>query len=167
MTIDIKPIHGASIVGDFVGARLGRVVGASSDGHPLVAIIESTAKPAVARVALYGLDDPKPLIDDCASVVLVFENADPGRPIIVGVIGAGENGNRRVRQKMSQPAEPIDKIEGDVQEIVIEAEDRIVLKVGKASITIMEDGRIITRATNIISRASAVNDIKGASVRIN
>lgn len=49
----------------------------------------------------------------------------------------------------------------------IEAEDGLVLKCGAGQISIDAEGAIVIRGTKILSRAKAVNKVKGAAVQIN
>ncbi|MDM8542942.1 hypothetical protein QUF90_17855 [Desulfococcaceae bacterium HSG9] len=53
------------------------------------------------------------------------------------------------------------------KKIIIEAEDEIHLKCGKGMIMINKEGKVILRGTNLISRSSGSNKIKGAAVQIN
>ncbi|MCP4349975.1 MAG: hypothetical protein GY795_31220 [Desulfobacterales bacterium] len=53
------------------------------------------------------------------------------------------------------------------KKIIIEADDEIQLKCGKGMILIDKQGKIVIRGTNLISRSSGANKIKGASVNIN
>lgn len=55
----------------------------------------------------------------------------------------------------------------DGKKIALDAKEEIVLQCGKSSITLKNDGKVVVKGTRIISRASATNKIKGASVRIN
>jgi hypothetical protein len=43
----------------------------------------------------------------------------------------------------------------------------MVLQVGKASITLTKDGRIVIRGADVLTRSSGSNRIKGGSVSIN
>lgn len=55
----------------------------------------------------------------------------------------------------------------DGRRTVITAEDEIVLRCGKASITLTKAGKILIRGAYVSSRSSGVNRIKGGSVQIN
>lgn len=87
-------------------------------------------------------------------VALMFENGNPENPIIMGL--------------MQKPLDT-DSIaifaDGKVQNI--KAEKEILLKCGKASILLRDDGKIVIKGTNIISRARESNKIRGGSVKIN
>ena len=55
----------------------------------------------------------------------------------------------------------------DGKQITIEAESEILLKCGKGSILIRKDGKIILKGTDLLSRSSGRQRIKGSSVSIN
>jgi hypothetical protein len=50
---------------------------------------------------------------------------------------------------------------------VLTGDKEIVLRCGKASITLTRAGKIIIRGAYLLNRSSGVNKIKGASVQIN
>ena len=50
---------------------------------------------------------------------------------------------------------------------MLTAEREIVLKCGKASITLTRAGKVIIRGAYVLSRSSGVNRIVGGSVQIN
>lgn len=64
------------------------------------------------------------------------------------------------------PAAPVEALV-DGKRVVIDAQDEIVLRCGKASITLRRNGRIVIRGTYVETRAEGVNRIKGGSVQIN
>jgi hypothetical protein len=63
--------------------------------------------------------------------------------------------------------EPSWKIEVEGKRVVLSAADEIVLRCGKSSITLTRAGKVVIRGAYLLSRASGVNRIKGASVQIN
>ncbi len=87
-------------------------------------------------------------------VALMFLDGSPARPIILGRI-----------QNPAQPA-PV-TVTSDGKKQTISASSELRLECGKASILLKADGKIVLRGTNIISRSSGPNKIKGASVGIN
>jgi hypothetical protein len=101
-------------------------------------------------------------------VLLVFENGDPDYPIIVGVL---ENliDDMVALEIESSEAGPQEKPEVlvDGKKITFQAEQEIVLKCGKGSITLTNEGKIIIKGTDIVSRATNTNKIKGSSVELN
>ncbi len=65
------------------------------------------------------------------------------------------------------PTPPDINVTIDGRRKVITAEDEIVLRCGKASITLTKAGKILIRGAYVSSRSSGVNRIKGGSVQIN
>ena len=55
----------------------------------------------------------------------------------------------------------------DGERLIFRANEEIVLRCGKASITLTKAGKIILRGAYVLSRSSGVNRIKGGSVQIN
>ena len=91
-------------------------------------------------------------------VALMFEDGNPDRPIIVGVLQAA---------LVSRPeAKPI-RAKVDAETLTIIAEKEIVLECGQASIILTRDGKIQPRGTYLLSRSSGVNRIQGGSVELN
>ncbi len=94
-------------------------------------------------------------------VLLVFEDGDPERPIIVGVI------EPHALQDQALEHEPGVRVQIDGQRHVIEAEREVVLRCGDASITLTRAGKVIIRGNYILSRSTGYNKIKGAAIDIN
>jgi hypothetical protein len=88
------------------------------------------------------------------AVVLLFEDGDPARPIMVGVVRSADDA----------PAVPA---EVDGERVVLSAEREIVLRCGDASITLTRAGKVLIRGTYVLTRSSGANRIKGAAVEIN
>lgn len=63
------------------------------------------------------------------------------------------------------PAGP--EVFADGKRVHVEAEEEIVLRCGKASITLRSNGRVIIRGAYVETHASGTNRIKGGSVLIN
>ena len=55
----------------------------------------------------------------------------------------------------------------DNERLVLTADKEIVLRCGKASITLTRAGKILIRGAYLLSRSSGVNRIKGGSVQLN
>ncbi len=93
--------------------------------------------------------------DDLGSeVALLFEDADPAHPLIVG----------RIVEPVRQDAATVIR---DGEQVKITATERIELRVGKSSIVMEKDGHITIRGTYLVSHASAANRIRGGSVNLN
>ena len=114
----------------------------------------SMMDPIVARSTM-----PITPVDVGREVLVVFESSNVGCPYIVGLIWKPE------RNPPTQ-AEPIEaKVDGE--QVVIEGKKEIVLKCGKASITLTRAGKVLIRGAYVLSRSSGVNRIKGGSVQVN
>jgi hypothetical protein len=55
----------------------------------------------------------------------------------------------------------------DGRRVCIEGADEIVLRCGKASITLRRNGKVVIEGTYVESRSSGIQRIKGAAVKIN
>jgi hypothetical protein len=128
--------------------RAGRVIEITNAGEILVDFPGNESGPIRARTALAA-----PLNKSDEAVLLVFENGDIRRPIVAGVI-------RETNGEMPRTSR-------DRNEVVLEASKQFTLVCGESSITLRSDGRIIVKGTEILSRASRTNKIRGASVVIN
>ena len=93
-------------------------------------------------------------------VALLFEGGDPGRPLVIGRIQRSEPTEATLNRKALTA-------EVDGENVLLEAKKEIVLRCGKASITLTRAGKIIIRGAYLLSRSSGVNRIKGGSVQIN
>lgn len=131
-------------------ARVGRVVAATPDGAPLVRY--RNGKPVAARVAApFGGPIEAAVGRDA---VLVFEDGDPARPIVIGWID-------------SEPRAPFRDLRVDGRRLRVEAEQELVLRCGDASITLTADGRVLIRGRGVLSHAKELNRIRGGQVKIN
>lgn len=94
---------------------------------------------------------------------LSFDQGNPSRPIIMGVI---KNTHKVSQIELDRQNEEVTAtLDGD--SVKLSAEKEIVLKCGKSSITLTKAGKIILRGEYIVSRSTGVNAIKGGSVKIN
>jgi hypothetical protein len=93
-------------------------------------------------------------------VVLMFEEADPARPIVMGVL-RGAHG-----WPLPEPPAQVE-VEADGERMLVSARDQLVLRCGKASITLTSAGKVLIQGSYVSSRSSGVNWIKGGSVQLN
>jgi hypothetical protein len=138
------------------GVRIGTIVGFDDAATPLVTYPEqplSAAQPARATVDLHSADIGKP-------VVVMFEHADPRRPIVLGRL--------HEPHYHGAPGGPDHvEVEADGQRLVVSARDRIVLRCGKASLTLTKEGKVIIQGAYVSNQSSGVLRLKGGSVQIN
>ncbi|BBP83597.1 hypothetical protein TUM18999_29940 [Pseudomonas tohonis] len=89
-------------------------------------------------------------------VALMFVGGDPALPLVIGRI-------QRLPETRREPA--VAHIDGERLEF--SAEREIVLRCGKASITLTREGKVLIKGAYLSSRSSGVHRIKGGSVQIN
>lgn len=114
----------------------------------------SMLEPMVARSTV-----PITQVDVGREVLVAFEGGDTQSPFIVGLLW--EQGQTPETQAALIEA----KVDGE--QVVIEGKKEIVLKCGKASITLTRAGKVLIRGAYLLSRSSGVNRVKGGSVQIN
>ena len=139
-----------------VGVRTGELIALTPDGGLPVLLVsgpESTGA-LVGRsvVDLHGAHIG-------AQVVLSFENGDPALPIVMGVLA------RPSWPSEVQPAQVT--LEADGMRMVVDARDELVLRCGKASITLKRSGKVTIEGTSVLTRATGVIRIKGGSIELN
>lgn len=136
---------------------VGRLQGFDLLDHPMVGALACSpgdvfaARTTVAlRRAMVGRE-----------VLVIFENGEMDKPVIVGVI------EPHALQEAPVPVSPPVKVQADGERHIIEAEREIVLRCGDASITLTRAGKVIIRGNYILSRSAGYNKIKGAAIDIN
>jgi len=135
---------------------LGILTGWDEAGHPLVAFAGNRldrALPALATV-------PLKLEDMGREVALMFVSGDLLRPLIVGLLQP---------PLAAAPVEAAAGVEArvDGERIEFKAEQEIVLRCGKSSITLTRAGKILIEGAYLLSRSTGVNRIKGGSIQLN
>ena len=95
-----------------------------------------------------------------SSVVLVFEQGDPLRPIVIGVLQG--HAGWPLADALAQV-----EVDADGQRLVVSAREQLVLRCGKASITLTKTGKVLIEGSYLLSRSTGVNRIKGGSVQLN
>ena len=143
---------------------IGHLAGTDSRGRFLVRVDGS--EPIAAKVAASLSNQLSNGLHQGSSVLLVFEKGDPNLPVIVDLIAGSFDHMVDFDNDANRPeSAPEAYIDG--KRVVLDGEEEIVLRCGAASITLKVDGRIILKGVKITSRASEINKIKGAAVRIN
>ena len=123
---------------------------------------ECPVKAAVAVHLVADIDSPQVLLE--SKVLLVFEDNDVRYPVIVGLVADSIN---EARRSAEDARNLLAELIVDGRSLKISAQDEISLACGKSRITLRKDGKIVLRGTDVISRASASNRIRGARVKIN
>jgi hypothetical protein len=139
-------------------AATARLYGFDPNEQPLVVGMPGLPHqivPARTTVALRRSD-----VGGCA--VLLFEGADPLRPIIIGMVQ-----NDETLHPTAEESSPPVSIQADDHRLLVSAEREIVLRCGDASITLTRAGKVLIQGTYVVSRSRGCNKIKGATVDIN
>lgn len=132
------------------GVVIGVLIGFDT-GQPLVVFPGNPQETAIAARSLTELTSA--LIG--AEVALLFQEGDPGRPLIVG----------RIVDPARKSSTP--HVVRDGERVTITGDERVELRCGKATIIMEKDGHITIRGTYLTSHASATNRIRGGSVNLN
>ena len=91
-------------------------------------------------------------------VVLMFEEGDPARPVIMGVL----------RESLPVPDHAGQvEIDADGESLVVSGKQQVVIRCGEASITLTKAGKVVIQGEYVISRARRTNRIEGGGVQIN
>lgn len=147
----------SSLTSALSGVVVGELVAMIDDGRtPLIVYPGQLGSAAIAArsvVDLHGAHVGKP-------VVLVFEGGDGAKPIVLGVLRALEAWPLEQR-----PAQV--EVDADGERLMVTARDELVLRCGKASITLTKAGKVLIDGSYVSSRSSGVSRIKGGSVHIN
>lgn len=140
------PIHGV-LVGELLAlADGGTTPLVRFDGQPVAVRARST-------VDLHGPHIGQP-------VVLMFEGGDTTRPIVMGVV------RQAAGWPLADPPAQVD-VDADGRRLVVSAKEQMVLRCGKASITLTKAGKVLIEGSYVLSRSTGVNRVKGGSVQLN
>lgn len=149
MAAPAAPMHGV-VVGELLAISAGDAVAFVT--HPLQAVGAAALK-ALSTVDLHGAHIG-------ASVALMFDQGDPTRPIVMGVM--------RGQTAWPLPETPGQvHVDADGQRLVVQAQEQLVLRCGKASITLTKAGKVLIEGSYLLSRSTGVNRVKGGSVQLN
>jgi hypothetical protein len=139
------------------GVAIGLLMGFDEAGAPLVVYPGNPSDEAVPARATARL---APADVGCA-VALLFEDGELTRPLVIGRILHPE------RDPAPAPRREPVHAQIDGERIELTAARELVLRCGKASITLTRGGKILLRGAYIFSRSTGVNKIKGGSVQLN
>jgi len=95
-----------------------------------------------------------------AEMLVAFAGEGDAAPIVVGRLRATAD------TASAGTTAPV-TVEADGRRIVVSAQAELVMRCGRASITLTEAGKVIIQGDYVSSRSVGVNRIKGGSVQIN
>jgi uncharacterized protein DUF6484 len=140
------------------GARTGWIVDTGPNGEPRVDYQGNRAGPLAARTIV---EIPASPPGERRPALLIFDSNDPRQPVVVGLLRRSASADIEARL----PGRPVAQVDG--RRVVLEGTDEVVLRCGKASITLRRNGRVVIRGAQIESRAAGANKVRGGSVQIN
>jgi voltage-gated potassium channel Kch len=148
-----------------VGTRIGRVV-AFEGGETCVDFEGNRAGPVPARVAA-GIDDAalEAAAHEQREAVLLFTGGASAQPIVLALL---RSVTPHLDTALSEPLPAGRKVARvDGRRVEIEGHEEVVLRCGKASLTLRRDGKVVLRGVNIVSQADQVHKVRGGKVQIN
>jgi len=139
------------------GVVIGKLIAMKDGGRTPLIVYQgqpgAEALPARSVVDLHGAHIGK-------QVVILFESGYPARPIVMGVLREGESWPLDERPGTVE-------VDADGERLIVSAKQELVVRCGKASITLDRDGKVTIRGTQVVSHAEGVNRIRGGSVQFN
>ncbi len=141
------------------GATLGWIVRVDEDGI-WVDTEDNPSGPLLSlNVVAISRAELDAAVSDRREAVLLFVAAT-GQPVLLGL--------RQPRPTLEAEL-PTEDLAAtlDGKRLHLEGQDEVVLRCGKASITMRRNGRIVIRGVQVESRATGRNRIKGGAVLIN
>ena len=139
------------------GLVVGELLAITDEGRtPLLAFPGQAGTAAVrgrSIVDLHGAHIGRP-------VVLMFEAGDAARPIVMGVLRGGTGWPLEARPGTVS-------LDADGERLIVTAHEQLVLRCGKASITLTKAGKVLIEGAYVSSCSSGVNRVKGGSIQLN
>lgn len=149
----------ATEVGALPRIVLGRIVGVDAGGIRLV--LPALHDAELTALALCPVGEGE-VGQTCA---VQFIDGDAAKPLIMGLLYAPET--TALGALLSpQEREPL-KVRHGEKQVIIEAEQELVLQCGQACIVLRADGVVHIRGLYIDSQARATHRIRAGSVRVN
>ncbi len=149
------------------GVKVGKIMNVDKSGQILVDFPGNAQGPVAARfISSVKLDTFRQASSSGQEVLLVFENNDPLRPVIIDTISSMISEIVQTEDLDLKVDKPKD-VTIDGEKITFDAKEQITLKCGKSSITLTRAGKILIRGAYLLNRSTGVNSIKGGSVQIN
>lgn len=143
---------------------VGRVV-AFSAGVVRVDFDGNRSGPLEARVAA-GIDDGalEAAARERQEAVLLFAGR-PERPVVLALLRSGTPHLDAVLAARLPAGEKVARVDG--RRVEIEGREEIVLRCGKASLTLRRDGKVVLKGVNLVNQAEQVHKVRGGKVQIN
>lgn len=145
---------------------VGEIFEITKEGMPIVKFSGAPKEGILARVTAQSEEfGPSGQLIN-RSVVILLQDSDPEKPIIIGVI------RDTIAEQIpdTNPATqelPFHSVSVNGKSLMLEGKEEIVLRCGAGSITMKANGQIIVKGTKLLSRATQSNKVRSSSVFIN
>lgn len=93
-------------------------------------------------------------------VVLMFDGGEASRPMVMGVLCPSAGWQLRKPPGLLE-------VDTDGRRLVVSAKEQLLLRCGKASITLTSAGKVLIQGSYLLSRSTGANRVKGGSVQLN
>lgn len=139
------------------GMRIGELMALANEGT--MAIIQDSSQLGYVMIRARTVVD---LHADHIGrqVLLAVVPGQPEQHVVLGVLRGGD-------QPVAVHASEQVSLEADGKRFVVHAKQQLVLRCGKASITLTKAGKVLIDGTYVLSRSTGANRVKGASVQLN
>ncbi|NMO13797.1 hypothetical protein HPC49_01955 [Pyxidicoccus fallax] len=147
---------------------VGQVVGVTEAGLLLVDFPGNRRGALPARTALeLDVEARQRAVALRQEAVLLFERGEPALPLLVGLLPPPSE--TPLTDALLATSLPVASAEADLdgKRLVLEGREEVVLRCGKASLTLRHDGQVLLRGVNIRADAEEVHRIRGGKVQIN
>ncbi|MCK5565690.1 MAG: hypothetical protein KAJ07_10630 [Planctomycetes bacterium] len=149
------------------GSRIGSITGIDKKGLILIDFPGNTLGPLPARfvesIKQKLLKHGVPVND---KILIIFENDDPGLPIIIDAI-CDTLDDQAESDAVAFQVQETEDVTIDGRRVTFDAKEQIELRCGKSSIILTRAGKVLIRGAYLLSRSTGANRIKGGSVQLN
>ena len=149
------------------GTRIGSITGIDKKGLILIDFPGNTLGPLPARfvesIKQKLLKHGVPVND---KILIIFENDDPGLPIIIDAI-CDTLDDQAESDAVAFQVQETEDVTIDGRRVTFDAKEQIELRCGKSSIILTRAGKVLIRGAYLLSRSTGANRIKGGSVQLN
>lgn len=149
------------------GTRIGSITDIDKNGLILIDFPGNTLGPLPARfvesIKQKLLKHGVPIND---KILIIFENNDPGLPIIIDAI-CDTLDDQAESDAVAFQVQETEDVTIDGRRVTFDAKEQIELRCGKSSIILTRAGKVLIRGAYLLSRSTGANRIKGGSVQLN
>jgi uncharacterized protein DUF6484 len=139
------------------GIVVGELIGIADEGH--TPLVKFPGQPGSAGIAARAIIDVHGAHVG-REVLLAFDGADLTKPIVVGILRDGQPWALADRPGNVE-------VDVDGERMIVSAKQQLVLRCGKASITLTRAGKVLIEGAYVSSRSTGVNRVKGGAVQLN